>query len=136
MKLLVTAAAAALLACGCSRSSAPVPYVHGAPPSPPPDRVLEIYSDMMTAVQHGNYQVFLSRGNETFRSEVSSLAFQNVHTQVARQMETGYQSIYWGELRQGTYRVFCWKVVFNDGSDDLFVRLTMDGNRAAGILFQ
>lgn len=117
---------------GCS----PQPLQNPPGTAQAPEHADQVCSDMIDAVFTGNYQVFLSRGTDAFRDGISHIAFQEVHSQLSTHLGMGYDRVYWGSLRQGTFDVFCWKMTFDDGSDDRFIRLTMDGDEAAGFLIQ
>lgn len=49
-------------------------------------------------------------------------------------MEKGYAIIYFGHLKQSDYQIYLWKLSFEDGGDEFVARMTMNGDKVAGIL--
>lgn len=81
-----------------------------------------------------NYDRFLSVGNEGYVKGITQEQFENVSQQLAPRMVSGYNTVYFGQLKQAQYQIYLWKLSFEDDSDEYCIRMTVDGDRVAGIL--
>lgn len=86
------------------------------------------------AIESGDYDRFLSVGNEAYVEGITQEQFESVSQQLAPRMASGYDTVYFGQLKQSQYQIYLWKLSFEDDGDEYVIRMTVDGDRVAGIL--
>ena len=86
------------------------------------------------AIVSGDYDRFLSVGNEGYVEGITQEQFENVSQQLAPRMVSGYETVYFGQLKQAQYQIHLWQLSFEDDGDEYGIRMTVDGDRVAGIL--
>ena len=86
------------------------------------------------AIASGDYDRFLSVGNEAYVQGITQEQFETVSQQLAPRMAAGYDTVYLGQLKQAHYQIYLWKLSFEDGGDEYIIRMTMHSDRVAGIL--
>lgn len=60
--------------------------------------------------------------------------FEGVSKQLFSHMVKGYTTTYFSYLKQLHYQIYLWKLSFEEGGDKFVIRMTMDGDKVAGIL--
>lgn len=59
--------------------------------------------------------------------------FESVSKQLSSRMGEGYTTTYFGHLKQLHYQIYLWKLSFEDDGDEFVIRMTMDGDKVAGM---
>lgn len=59
--------------------------------------------------------------------------FEGVSKQLSSRMGQGYTTTYFGDLKQIHYQIYLWKLSFEDGGDEFVIRMTIDGDKVAGM---
>ncbi len=98
------------------------------------ETITDCLSTIYAAIASGDYDRFLSVGNEAYVEGITQEQFENVSQQLAPRMAAGYDTVYLGQLRQAHYQIYLWKFSFEDDGDEYVIRMTMDNDRVAGIL--
>jgi hypothetical protein len=70
------------------------------------------------------------------KTRITKETFTQVSTQLSPRLKKGYKLQYLGSLRQQEVEVFLWKIIYQDGGDDLLARLVIQENKVAGFWFQ
>ncbi len=101
----------------------------------PPDEADKALKLLLKATQAGNHPAFIAPGTSSFQKGISKAMFDSVSRQVASRLKEGYTAEYLAEIKQGEFRVFVWKMSFNDRGYEFIARLAMTlGNKVAGFL--
>jgi hypothetical protein len=100
----------------------------------PPQPVIDCLETSLTAIAAGNYELFITVGNSAYQEGITQAMFSSVSDQLAPRMAEGYSTLYWGDLKQGEYQVYIWKLSFADDGDEFVIRMTMAGDQVAGML--
>lgn len=104
------------------------------PSTAPSQIVLDRLQTILDSLASGNYDRFLTVGNSAFQAGITQAMFQGVSEQLDRRMAQGYSIEYFGHLKQRNDAVYLWKLSFEDGGDEFVIRMTVEGDRVAGIL--
>lgn len=100
----------------------------------PPQNVIDCLQVILDATASGNYDLFTTVGNSYYKAGITKQMFEGVSEQLSPRMGEGYSITYLGHLKQLHYQIYLWKLSFEDGGDEFVARLTMDGDKVAGIL--
>jgi hypothetical protein len=92
------------------------------------------FDTLLAATAAGNYEQFISVGDERFQTGIPRKIFRRVSRSLAPRMQKGFTSAFLGELRQGGSIVSLWHLAFSDGGDDRLVRMSMAGGKVRGAL--
>ena len=99
-----------------------------------PQNVIDRLQTILDATASGNYDLFTTVDNSSYKAGITRQMFEGVSEQLAPRMEEGYTTTYFGHLKQLHYQIYLWKLSFEDGGDEFVIRMTMDGDNVAGIL--
>lgn len=100
----------------------------------PPGIAIGSLQTILDSLASGNYDLFATVGNSAYKAGITKQMFEGVSEQLAPRMEQGYSIVYFGHLKQRDYQVYLWRLSFADGGDEFVTRMTMDGDKVAGIL--
>lgn len=100
----------------------------------PPQNVVDCLQVILDAIASGNYELFTTVGDSGYKAGITKQMFEGVSEQLAPYMEKGYSLTYFGDLKQGDYQIYLWKLSFVEGEDEFVVRMTLNGDKVAGIL--
>lgn len=100
----------------------------------PLQNVIDCLQVMLDATASGNYDLFITVGNSSYKEGITKQMFEGVSEQLSPRMEKGYSITYFGHLKQLHYQIYLWKLSFEDGGDEFVTRMTMDGDKVAGIV--
>lgn len=101
---------------------------------PPSQNVIDCLQIILDAIASGNYELFTTVGDSGYKAGITQPIFEEVSEQLAPRMEKGYSLTYFGHLKQGDYPIYLWKLSFTDGGDEFVTRMTLNGDKVAGIL--
>ena len=96
--------------------------------------VIDCLQTILDATASGNYDLFTTVGNSSYKAGITKQMFEGVSEQLAPRMIKGYTTTYFGNLKQLHYQIHLWKLSFEDGGDEFVIRMTMDKDKVAGIL--
>jgi aldehyde:ferredoxin oxidoreductase len=99
-----------------------------------PQDVTECLQTILNAIASGDYDLFTTVGTSSYKAGITRQMFEGVSEQLAPRMAQGYSTTYFGALKQLHYQVYLWKLSFADDGDEFVTRMTMDGDKVAGIL--
>ncbi len=99
----------------------------------PPPSVIDCLQTILDAFFSGNYELFNTVGNLSYKADISRQMFEGVSKQLSSQMGKGYTTTYLDHLKQLHYQIYLWKLSFEHGGDEFVIRMTMDGNKVARI---
>ena len=99
-----------------------------------PQNVIDCLQTILDATASGNYDLFTTVGNSSYKAGITRQMFEGVSEQLAPRMAEGYTTTYFGHLKQLHYQIYLWNLSFEDGRDEFVIRMTMDGDNVAGIL--
>ena len=100
----------------------------------PDQRVVDCLKTILEATASGNYELFTTVGTPAYKAGITLQMFEGVSEQLAPRMAKHYSTTYFGNLKQHHYQVYLWKLSFEEGGDEFVARMTMDGDKVAGIL--
>ncbi len=118
--------ACACLVCSVTRSMA----------ANPDDAVRPILDKLLKAVEVNDYQGFVADGTDAFKTGITKQIFEGVSKQMIPRMKKGYSVVYLGDLKQQGCSVYLLKLVYKDGENDTLAKLTLTGDKVAGVFFQ
>lgn len=101
---------------------------------PPPQSVIDCLQIILDATASGNYELFTTVGDSGYKAGITKQMFEGVSEQLTPRMGKGYSITYFGHLKQVDYQIYLWKLSFEDGGDEFVARMTMNGDKVAGIL--
>lgn len=100
----------------------------------PPPNVIDCLRTILDAFVSGNYELFTTVGNSSYKTDITKQMFEGVSEQLSSRMVKGYATTYFGHLKQLHYQIYLWKLSFEDDGDEFVIRMTMDRDKVAGIL--
>jgi hypothetical protein len=126
-RLAAAALVLGLLAAGGAAAAPPAAEGPGAEAS---------LKKMLSALQTGSYDEFLSDAEEPFRAALNQTTFDAVTARMAPRLKGGYALTYLGTLNQVGYAVNLWKLTFKDGKDDVLAKISTKGGKVGGFYLQ
>jgi hypothetical protein len=100
----------------------------------PPQNIVNYFQIILDATASGNYELFTTVGDLSYKAGITKQMFEGVSEQLAPRMKKGYSITYFGHLKQDNYQIYLWKLSFEDCGDEFVARMTMNGDKVAGIL--
>jgi exonuclease VII large subunit len=100
----------------------------------PSENTIASLQTILDATKTGNYELFLTVGDADYKTGISQEMFDSVSSQLAPRMAEGYNIAYFGNLKQGKYQIYLWKLSFADDGDEFIARMAMNGDKVGGIL--
>ena len=91
---------------------------------------------LLTAIATNNYNALIANAAPALKTRITKETFTQVSTQLSPRLKKGYKLQYLGSLRQQEVEVFLWKIIYQDGGDDLLARLVIQEDKVAGFWFQ
>jgi hypothetical protein len=91
---------------------------------------------LLTAIAASNYDALIANAAPTLKSRITKETFTQVSTQLSPRLKKGYTLQYLGTLKQQGVEVHLWKIIYQDGGDDMLARLVIQENKVAGFWFQ
>ncbi len=96
----------------------------------------EIVNTLLTAIAANDYNALVANAAPVLKSRITKETFNRVSTQLSFRLKKGYHLEYLGNLNQQGVEVDLWKIIFQDGRDDMLARLVVQENKVAGFWFQ
>jgi hypothetical protein len=100
----------------------------------PNDITKSCFDTLLAATAAGNYEQFVSVGDDKFKSGIQPEMFHRVSQSLAPRMQKGCTPTFLGELRQNGSMVSLWQLRFADGGDDRLMRVSIAGGKVRGAL--
>ena len=100
----------------------------------PDDITKNCFDTLLSATVADNYEQFVSIGNEKFKAGLKPEVFHRVRQWLAPRLQKGCTPTFLGELRQSYFMASLWRLRFDDGGDDLLLRMAMADGKVAGAL--
>jgi hypothetical protein len=91
---------------------------------------------LLTAIAASNYDALIANAAPALKSRITKETFTQVSTQLSPRLKKGYTLQYLGSLKQHGVEVHLWKIIYQDGGDDMLARLVIQENKVAGFWFQ
>jgi hypothetical protein len=91
---------------------------------------------LLTAIAESNYDALIANAAPALKSRITKETFTQVSTQLSPRLKKGYTLQYLGTLKQQGVEVHLWKIIYQDGGDDMLARLVIQENKVAGFWFQ
>jgi hypothetical protein len=110
-----------------------IPVLNAAAEGPSTEGIV---NTLLTAIVTNNYDALVVNAAPALRSRISRQTFAQVSAQLYPRLQKGYKLQYLGSLRQHGVEVLLWKIICNDGGDDLLARLVIQEGKVAGFWFQ
>jgi hypothetical protein len=101
-----------------------------------PEVAATMVKKLLAAVKANDYDAFVAQGNATVKAGLTKQMLEGVSAQLASRMEKGYDSLYFGALKQQECEVYLWKLTYKDGGDDTLVKLVLKDGKVAGFWLQ
>jgi len=96
----------------------------------------EIVNTLLTAIAEKNYNALIVNAAPALKSRITRETFTRVSNQLSPRLKKGYNLQYLGSLKQQGVEVHLWKIIYQDGGDDVLARLVIQENKVAGFWFQ
>ena len=80
----------------------------------PPQNVIDCLQTILDAVVSGNYELFTTVGNSSYKAGITRQMFEGVSKQLSSRMGKGDATTYFGHLKQLHYQIYLWKLSFED----------------------
>jgi hypothetical protein len=100
----------------------------------PSENTVACLQTILSAIKTGNYEQFLTVGDDNYKTGISKEMFDAVSGQLAPRLTLGYNITYFGNLKQMKYQIYLWKLSFADGGDEFVARMAINGDKVGGIL--
>lgn len=94
-----------------------------------------IVSRLLKAIAQDNYAGFIADGTPGFAA-ISPEQFDGVAAQVGSRLSDGYRAEYLGKIRKKGQEISVWKVIFDDGEDDMLATLSVSGGKVSSFFLQ
>ena len=91
---------------------------------------------LLTAIATSNYDTLIANAAPALKSRITRETFTQVSTQLSPRLKKGYTLQYLGSLKQQGVEVHLWKIIYQDGGDEMLARLVIQENKVAGFWFQ
>jgi len=91
---------------------------------------------LLTAIASSNYDSLIANAAPPLKKRITKETFTQVSTQLSPRLKGGYTLQYLGSLKQQGVEVHLWKIIYQDGGDDMLARLVIQENKVAGFWFQ
>jgi len=91
---------------------------------------------LLTAIATNNYNALIANAAPALKTRITKETFTQVSTRLSPRLKKGYKLEYLGSLKQQEVEVFLWKIIYQDGGDDLLARLVIQEDKVAGFWFQ
>jgi exonuclease VII large subunit len=98
------------------------------------ENIIASLETILDAIRTSNYELFLTVGDSDYKARISQEMFDSVSSQLAPHMAEGYNIIYFGNIKQGKYQIYLWKLSFADDGDEFIARMTMNRDKVGGIM--
>jgi len=105
-------------------------------PTAPSQNILDCLQVILDATASKNYELFTTVGDAGYKASITQKMFEDVSEQLASRLEKGYSITYFGDIKQGNYPIYLWKLSFEDGGDEFVAHMTMNGDKVAGIFIE
>jgi hypothetical protein len=110
-----------------------LPILNAATNGPSTEGIL---NTLLAAIVTNNYDVLVANAAPALKTRITKETFTQVSTQLSPRLKKGYKPQYLGSLKQQGVEVFLWKIIYQDGGDDMLARLVIQENKVAGFWFQ
>lgn len=100
----------------------------------PSEKTIANLQTILDATETGNYELFLTVGDSDYQSGISQEMFDSVSSRLASRLSQGYNITYFGNLKQGEYQIYLWKLSFVDDGDEFVARMAINDGKVSGIL--
>lgn len=94
-----------------------------------------IVSRLLKAIAQDSYAGFIADGTSEFAA-ITPEQFDAVAAQVGARLSDGYRAEYLGKIRQKGHEISVWKIVFDDGGDDMLATLAVSGGKVSGFFLR
>lgn len=98
----------------------------------PAPKVQQVFQKMISATISDNYEAFVADCNATMKAAISKEMLSSVSQQLAPRARQGYDTEYFGEMKQQGYDVYLWRLRFKDGGDDLLATMSLKDGKVGG----
>jgi hypothetical protein len=92
------------------------------------------FNTLLGAMTAGDYDQFVSVGDEKFRKLFIPTTFHWISQSLAPRFQRGCTPTYLGQLRQKGVQVSLWRLAFADGGDDRLARMSVSRDGVGGFL--
>jgi len=94
-----------------------------------------VVSRLLKAIAQDNYAGFTADGTPEFAA-ITPEQFDTVAAQVGSRLSDGYRAEFLGKIRQHGREISVWKIVFDDGGDDMLATLSVTGGKVSGFFLR
>jgi hypothetical protein len=99
------------------------------------EQAQKIFDKLLAAQLAQNYNAFVADGNDQFKTALSKTQFDAASKVVNTLTKDGYSETFFGELNQGGYQVFLFRLRLKSGGDDLLSTMYLKDDKVAAIHF-
>lgn len=91
---------------------------------------------LLTAVESNDYASFVADGIPEFKAGVTPQIVEGVSQQLSSRMKKGYECVYLTDMKQREFKIYLWKMVFEDEGDDALIKMVVLDGQVAGFWIQ
>ncbi|MEG4116370.1 hypothetical protein QUA43_02585 [Microcoleus sp. N9_B4] len=102
----------------------------------PSENVINCLHVILDATASKNYELFTTVGDAGYKASITQQMFDDVSELLASRLQKGYSITYFGEIKQGNFPIYLWKLSFEDGGDEFVAHMTMNEDKVAGIFIE
>ena len=95
-----------------------------------------MFDRLLRAIEASDRASFVAEATDPFRQAMTQGALTAMNRQLGPRLRKGHQASYLCDLRQQGLKVHLWKVTFQDGGDDVVVRIVLKDGKLAGFFLQ
>ena len=110
-----------------------IPILNAATDGQSTERTLDT---LLTAIATNDYDILVANATPALKTRITRETFAQVTAQLSPRLKKGYKLQYLGSLKQQGVEVFLWKIIYQDGGDDMLARLVIQEGKVAGFWFQ
>jgi hypothetical protein len=94
------------------------------------------FDRLMMAVRANDRSAFIVGATHDMEQAVTPELMMTIHHELTPHINSGYEATFLCDLNQQGFTVHLWKVCFADGTDDIVLRIVLDGDKLAGFFRQ
>jgi hypothetical protein len=94
-----------------------------------------IFNKILSAQKAHNYSEFVSDADDKLKAAISQTQFDAASDSLNKRFKDGYDVKFLGDLNQGGFQVFLYRLRCKDGGDDFLATLIIKDGKVDGIRF-
>src|SRR5215213_590784 len=92
------------------------------------------FDKLMGAIEAGDKDSFVADATDALKQAITQQVMDALAKQVGSRLKKKHATTYLCELKQSGHQVHLWKLAFEDGKDDVVVRVSLKDGKVGGFL--